>query len=115
MEKAEREALTIVCAQLTDLRAECALHSEDRQRLMAQIEAEASARRPVLDLLGRLLGSSPDGTRQLLSGGLPGLGPGRADEESFGCPDAACDRVSTTPPAGPIPRCHLTNQPMTRL
>jgi hypothetical protein len=29
------------------------------------------------------------------------------------CPDGACDRVAHTAPAGPIPRCQITDQPMT--
>lgn len=114
MDRDEREALTIVCTHLTELRAECALQPERRQRLLTQVEAEARARRPILLLLGQLLGANGDETRQMLSGGLPGLGPGHADEESFGCPDAACDRICTTTPAGPIPRCLLTGQPMIR-
>lgn len=104
----------MVCAQLPELRAECGLQPEHRQQLLARIETEARARRPILELLGQLLGAGRDDTRQMLSGGLPGLGPGRADEESFGCPDAACDRVCTTLPAGPIPRCDLTDRPMIR-
>ncbi|RSN31354.1 hypothetical protein DMC61_14490 [Amycolatopsis sp. WAC 04169] len=114
MDQAERQALTMICAQLTELRTECALQPEPRQRLLAQIETEASARRPIVDLLSQLQGTSGEETRQMLSGGLPGLSPGQADEESFRCPDAACDRVGTTLPAGPIPRCQLTGQPMTR-
>lgn len=68
----------------------------------------------IVHLLSQLQGTSREETRQMLSGGLPGLSPGQADEESFRCPDAACDRVGTTLPAGPIPRCQLTSQPMTR-
>jgi hypothetical protein len=70
--------------------------------------------RPILGLLGELLGASRDDTVRMLGGGLPGFGPGPADEESFGCPDAACDRVCTTPPAGPVPRCRITGAPMIR-
>lgn len=107
MDLAERQALTTLCAQLTELRTEFALRSEHHQRLLAQIETEARAQRPILELLRQLRGSNED-TRQILSGGLPGLSPGHADEESFGCPGAACERVCATLPAGPIPRCHLT-------
>ena len=114
MDPAEQAALTMLCAQLPELRAECALQPEHRQRLLAQIEHEAAARRPILALLGQLLGTSGEDSRQMLSTGLPGSGPGRADEESFGCPDAACNRVCTTSPAGPIPGCLLTGQPMRR-
>lgn len=110
----EREALTMVCASLAELRAECALQPEHRQRLLTQIEAEARARRPIRELLGQLLGTSGEATRHMLSSGLPGFGPGQADEESFGCPDSACDLVCTAWPAGPIPRCSLTNQQMAR-
>lgn len=114
MDRDEREALTVVCALLTELREECARQSENRQRLLTQIETEARARRPIRELLGQLLGTSGEATRRMLSGGLPGFGPGQASEESFGCPDAACDLVSTTLPAGPIPRCRLTSQQMAR-
>lgn len=104
----------MVCAELNELRAECARQPADRRQLLARIEAEARARRPILDLLGELLGAGREGTRQMLAVGLPGLGLGQADEESFGCPDGVCDRVGTSPPAGPIPRCPLIGQPMSR-
>jgi hypothetical protein len=102
------------CAELTELRAECALQPEHRRELFSRIEKEARARRPILDLMTRLLGASPDETRQMIAGGLPGLGSGRADEESFVCPDGACDQLRTTLPAGPVPRCRVTGIPMKR-
>lgn len=113
VDPAERAALTMVCAELAELRAECARQPVRHQQLLAQIEARARERRPILDHLRQLLGASPEELRAL-SSGLPGLGPGQADEEHFGCPDAACDRVCATLPAGPVPRCPLIAQPMTR-
>jgi hypothetical protein len=90
-------------------------HSPDRIDLLEQITAEAAARRPILALLARLLGTKgADETRQALGAGLPGAGPGRADHERFGCPDHACRRVATTTPAGPVPTCSVTRQPMRR-
>ncbi|NKY37230.1 hypothetical protein HGA13_29775 [Nocardia speluncae] len=114
MEGAERAVLTALCTGLDALRAECAQWPESRRQLLARIEAEARARRPILHLVAQLLGTSQEETRQMTSGGLAGFGPGRADEESFGCPDRACDQVATTLPAGPLPRCVLTDTSMRR-
>lgn len=115
MDSAERYALTLLCDELAELRAECADQPQDRQHILTRIEAEARARHPILDLLNELLGtSSPEQTLRTLSSGLPGSGSGQADEESFGCPDGACDRVRGTDPAGPVPRCLVTGQPMCR-
>ncbi|PPI99510.1 hypothetical protein C5E51_36300 [Nocardia nova] len=114
MEDAERAVLTVLCGGLADLRAECARWPVPRQRLLARIETEARARRPVLALVAELLGASQQETRQMTSGGLPGFGSGRADEESFGCPDRACDHVAEPLPAGPVPRCMLKDTPMRR-
>lgn len=114
MEDAERSVLTILCGGLQALRAECAQWPEPRRQLLARIETEARARRPILPLVAELLGTTQQETRQMTSGGIPGFGPGRADEESFGCPDHACDHLATTLPAGPVPRCVLTDTPMRR-
>ena len=114
MDIEERRALTIFCQELGALRDECAHHSEHRRHLLERIEAEAKARRPILKLLGELLDAGPDDTRRMLSISLPGLGPGQADEELFGCPDSACDRVCEAAPAGPPPRCALMGMPMHR-
>ncbi|SDD55465.1 hypothetical protein [Actinokineospora iranica] len=114
MDLAERHALTALCAELDELRAECARQPHERQRALARLEAAARARLPILALLAELLGSSLDETVRTLASGLPGAGPGQADEERFCCPDGACDRVSLTAPAGPVPRCTVTGQPMKR-
>lgn len=114
MDEAERAVLTVLCESLDELRTECARWPEERQQLLARIETEARARRPILALVAELLGSSQQETRQMTSGGLPGFGPGQADEETFGCPDRACDHTATTVPAGSAPRCVLTGIPMQR-
>lgn len=112
---AERDVLGMLCEELPQLRAECALLSADHRSQLTRIEDEARARRPVLALLARLLQTEQEQTRQALSTGLPGAGPGRAAEERFGCPDGACGRTAFSPyPAGPIPRCAVTDQPMRR-
>jgi hypothetical protein len=113
VEPQERAALTVVCAELTELRAESARLPELRRRLLAEIETRARQRQPIVDLLRQLLGVNGQQVRSL-SSGLPGTGPGQADEEVFGCPDGACDRLGTTTPAGPVPRCPLTSRPMAR-
>ncbi|WP_245560286.1 hypothetical protein [Nocardia asiatica] len=82
--------------------------------MLARIEIEARARRPILPLLAQLVGTSQQETRQMIAVGLPGFGGGHADEESFGCPDHACDRVCVPLPAGPVPRCVITDTPMRR-
>lgn len=106
----EERALTALCDQLLALRAECG-HSAARRELLARIEDEARDRRPILGLLAQLLGTDPAAvSRQIVT--LPGLGPGHANEEQFGCPDGACRRTATTTPAGPIPRCALTSRYM---
>ncbi|WP_405965382.1 hypothetical protein OG713_40845 [Streptomyces sp. NBC_00723] len=113
VEAAERDALSALCAELPELRAECSQLSEEQRLLLRRIEDRARARRPVLPLLRILLGADPDETRRALSSGLPDAGPGQAAEERFECPDGACARVAFSPyPAGPIPRCLLTGQPM---
>ncbi|MEU2042686.1 hypothetical protein [Nocardia niwae] len=114
MEDDERTALTGLCSGLQNLRAECAHWPDERQQLLARIETEARARRPIEALLAELMGTTREETRQTISTGLPRFGPGRADEESFGCPDRACDHVTTTVPAGPVPRCNLTGTLMRR-
>ncbi len=104
----------MLCTELDALRAECALLSESHRQLLARIEIEARERRPIRPLLTQLWGTDQQDTRQMVAGGLPGFGPGRADEESFGCPDQACDRVCVPLPAGPVPRCKLTGTLMQR-
>jgi hypothetical protein len=112
VEASERLALTALCAELPELRAECQRQPEHRKHLLARIEAEARARRPIGALLGELLGTDSEETVRSLSSGLPGTGAGQADEETFGCPDGACDHQRATTPAGPIPRCPVTGQAM---
>ena len=111
MDSAERLALTALCAELPELRAECQLQPEAVRILLAQVEQRARDRQPILALLTELLDAD---TVRSLATALPGTGPGRADEERFTCPDGACDHVRTTPPAGPVPVCPLTTLPMTR-
>jgi hypothetical protein len=113
VDPAERLALKALCEELPALRQECAAQPEDKRLLLSRIEVEARARRPILALLGELLDTSGAGTVRGLSTGLPGTGSGRADEERFGCPDGACDRIAHTVPAGPVPRCLITGRPMT--
>ena len=115
MESSERLALTAFCEELPELRAECARQGADQRRQLARIETEAQARRPILALLAALLDAAPDRTVRTLAAGLPGAGPGLADEESFTCPDGACSRTAYTVPAGPVPRCRVTGRPMVRL
>jgi hypothetical protein len=118
VDRAEREALTILCQELSALRDECAGLSQRHMRLLACIEVEAAARRPVVGLLAELLDGTPDEVledhRQAATG-LPGAGGGRADDEVFGCPDGACGHVARTVPAGAPPRCLLTGREMRRL
>jgi hypothetical protein len=103
----ERAVLAMLCDQLPTLRAEIARHPTAARELLARIEAEARAGQPVRDLLAELLPG--DATRQLQP--MP-LGPGRASEERFACPEGLCDRAATTTPAGPLPRCWLIGRPM---
>ncbi|MCC8247635.1 hypothetical protein [Saccharothrix luteola] len=114
MDPAERMALTALCAELPALREECRYQPESARRLLARVEEEARARRPVLALLDQLLDGGGDEATRQLSGGLPGMGAGQADEESFGCPDDACDRTSVPVPAGPVPRCLVLGAAMKR-
>ncbi len=110
----ERSVLTELCQEFDALAAEIRQHSPDRQELLARIATEASARRPVLDLLSQLLGTDRDTTVRTLAAGLPGTGPGHARAEAFRCPDGACDRTEVPPPAGALPRCTLTGRLMAR-
>ncbi|WP_242910743.1 hypothetical protein [Actinomadura terrae] len=105
-ESGERWALGALCDDLPALRDHCT--DEPEQRLLSRIEAEARARRPIRALLADLIGGDPSGTTRGPGSGLPGGGPGRADEEVFGCPDGACDRTAPGVPAGPFPRCGIT-------
>jgi hypothetical protein len=111
---AERSALTTLCQDFDELVEEAGRHAPERRELVARIAVEARARRPVLGLLGQLLGTDRDTTVRALAAGLPGTGPGRARREEFRCPDGACDRLATPPPAGAIPRCAVTGLPMER-
>jgi phosphomevalonate kinase len=112
VDQAERMALSELCQELPGLRNECRSQPERISSLLERIEEEARARRPFLHLLAELLGT-PD-TARGLSGGLPGAGSGRADEEWFGCPDNTCDRKRQAVPAGPPPQCLVLGQAMTR-
>lgn len=102
------------CDELPALRALCAAEPEEKLLLLSEIEAAARARAPIHPLLSRLLGVNVTGSVRGLGRGLPGAGAGRADEETFGCPDQACDRVAETVPAGPVPHCVITGLPMRR-
>jgi hypothetical protein len=118
VDRAERDALTILCEDLPALRLECAAQSERHVRLLARIEQAAAARRPVLVLLAELVGGAPEEVledHRLAATGLPGAGGGRADDEVFGCPDGACDHTARTVPAGAPPQCLLTGRQMRRL
>ncbi|MBE3015086.1 hypothetical protein IL992_38860 [Microbispora sp. NEAU-D428] len=112
MDSAERLALTVLCGELPELRAECARQSERHQRLLGTIEAAARARQPIIPMLGQLLGSDGSGALRTLGSALPGSGPGRAHDEAFICPDGACDRVEVPLPGGPVPVCRVTSAPM---
>jgi hypothetical protein len=114
VESSERLALAALCEELPNLRTECARQGAEQLQQLARIETEAQARRPILALLAVLLNAEPEQAVRALGAGLPGAGPGRADEESFGCPDGACARVACTVPAGPVPRCRVTGRPMVR-
>ncbi|MEV6625593.1 hypothetical protein AB0M83_27050 [Amycolatopsis sp. NPDC051106] len=114
MDVAERMALTSFCAELPMLRAECARHSPAKLTLLADIEERAKAREPILPLLAALLGAPAGEVSRALGTALPGTGPGRADEESFGCPDGVCGRVEQVLPAGRVPSCRLDGRPMVR-
>jgi hypothetical protein len=109
-ESAERSALGALCDDLPALREQCTDGPE--RLLLSRIEAEARARRPVRALLADLIGGDPAGELRGPGAGLPGTGPGRADEETFGCPDGACDRIADGVPAGPFPHCRVTGLPM---
>jgi hypothetical protein len=111
VDSAERLALTTLCAELEELRAECRLQPEPVRALLARVEDRARARQPILALLSDLVGAN---TVRSLATALPGTGPGRAHEERFTCPDGACDHVRSTPPAGAVPVCPLTALPMVR-
>jgi hypothetical protein len=113
VDQAETEALADLCEGLPALREECLLEPEEVRGLLARIEEEARERRPVRALLRELTGVDPTSTRGV-GNGLPGFGPGRAQEVRFACPDGACDRVGLPVPAGPPPRCHVTGVPMKR-
>lgn len=112
VDQAERMALSVLCDELLALRTECADQPEEIRLLLARIEGEARARRPILRLVDELLGGV--GATRGLASGLPGAGAGRAHEEWFGCPDRACDRVGQVAPAGPIPRCVVLGTAMAR-
>lgn len=113
-DKEERAALRTVCMELPELLEERPQLPAERQALIDRIREEAAARRPILPLLAQLVGTSRAETVRSLGSGLPGVGPGRPDEERFVCPDDACDLVVLPEPGGAVPRCHLTSQPMKR-
>lgn len=111
---AERSALATLCQEFDALIGETGRHSTERQELLERIVAEARARRPVLTLLGQLLDTDRETTLRTLATGLPGTGPGIALQETFRCPDGACDRRAVPPPAGAIPRCAVLGRPLER-
>lgn len=111
---AERSALTTLCKEFGALIGETSRHSATRQELLERIVAEARARRPVLALLGQLLNTDRETTLRTLATALPGAGPGTARQETFRCPDGACDRTAVPPPAGAIPRCAVLDRHMER-
>ena len=113
MDAAERLALTEFCTELAALRSESRLQPET-QAMLARLETEARARRPILALLSEFLGAPPEHLVFRWTK-FPAASGGQADEERFGCPDSVCDRVCGTQPAGPVPRCLLTGEPMRRL
>jgi hypothetical protein len=105
----ERATVAELCDQLPALRAEIAQHPITAQQLLAHIETQARTGEPVRALLADLLPTGQAPTNRHLEP-LPSLGPGRASEERFGCPNGLCDREATTTPAGPLPRCWLTGR-----
>ncbi|MGH3903240.1 MAG: hypothetical protein ACRDTE_03455 [Pseudonocardiaceae bacterium] len=106
-QEAEQDLRGAFCAVLPQLREECTKQSADQQHLLRRIEIEARAQRPIIDLLAQLGITSADVVRGL-STGLPGAGPGQADEERFSCPAQICNREAPSLyPGGPIPRCAL--------
>lgn len=110
----ERLALTSLCIEWVQLSAERAHLPVEKQELLDRIRRQAEVRGPILPLLEQLLGASQIEALRSLGSGLPGVGPGRADEEQFTCPDDACDRVVVPEPGGAVPRCSVTNLSMRR-
>ena len=108
----ERAAVAQLCDHLLQLRREIERYHADARQQLADIEAEARAGRPIRGLLSKLPADPEENLRELAA--LPRLGPGRASEERFGCPDDLCDRTARTTPAGPLPRCWLTGRFMAR-
>jgi hypothetical protein len=114
MALSERRALTLLCQDLDELRAELARPDHPPELLAALEELIAAARtdRKIAKRLSRLIGPLASEYRSV--GPLPGLSPGHANRELFGCPDGRCDLVRTTVPAGPLPRCRVLDQAMPR-
>ncbi|MDX6236228.1 MAG: hypothetical protein QOG10_1043 [Kribbellaceae bacterium] len=110
----ERRALTLLCQDLDELRAELARpdHPRDLFTTLDDLVTSAQAGRPIAKRLSKLIGPLASEYRSI--GPLPGLGPGHADRELFGCPDGRCDLVRTTEPAGPLPRCRILGRAMPR-
>ncbi|QKV73651.1 hypothetical protein [Amycolatopsis sp. Hca4] len=118
MNDADRMVLSLLCEDLHGLRQVCHQQGQLQQNLLRRIEAEALRRRPVATLLAELVGSPPEdlvAARRGLAAGLSGFSQGKADDEVFVCPDAACDRQVRVAPAGAPPRCLLANTFMRRL
>lgn len=110
----ERLALTSLCIEWVQLSLERAYLPAEKQDLLDRIRRQAGVRRPILPLLEQLLGSSRIEALRSLASGLPGIGPGRPDEEQFTCPDDACDRMVVPEPGGAVPRCPVTDLRMRR-
>jgi hypothetical protein len=115
MDDAERQVLAQFCLDLPDLRAEVARLDETKHGQLARIERAAAEGRPISGLLKRYFDIDPAAAHRSLHRGLPGAGAGRAHEELFGCPHGHCAREERPVPAGPVPRCQVTNSVMKRI
>lgn len=115
MDAAERRILAQFCLDLPNLRTEVARLDETKQEQLAEIEQAVAAGRPISALLKQYFGIDQAAEHRSLNAGLPGTGPGRAHEELFGCPHGHCSREERPEPAGPVPRCQVTDSAMKRL
>lgn len=115
MDDAERQVLARFCVDLPELRAEVARLDEAKRGEFARIEQAAADGLPISALLKRCFGIDPATGHRSLHSGLPGAGPGRAHEELFGCPHGHCAREERPVPAGPVPRCQVTNSALKRI
>lgn len=115
MDDAERRVLAQFCLDLPDLRAEVARLDETKHGQLARIERAAAEGRPISGLLKRYFDIDPATGHRSLPGGLPGAGAGQAHEELFGCPHGHCAREERPVPAGPLPRCPVTDSVLKRI